>query len=211
MDIDNYCVCKQKDITVKKYIRTYDNVITEGQCESLVDMFDKKTDQHVSTNLESGTQFTEININHHKDWSDVVNKLYQTVRPYVDRYKKDVNIGKYQWPLQYGFEQIRFKRYLPNDIDEFKEHVDVGDYNSARRFLVLFLYLNHNKAGETSFPDYDIKVKPEPGKLLMFPPTWTYLHIGHKPKETPKYIIGTYLHYIEDDNARRLNADFYNN
>ena len=25
MDIDNYCVCKQKDITVKKYIRTYDD------------------------------------------------------------------------------------------------------------------------------------------------------------------------------------------
>ena len=30
------------------------------------------------------------------------------------------------------------KRYGSNDIDEFKEHVDVGDYASARRFLYSF-------------------------------------------------------------------------
>jgi len=30
----------------------------------------------------------------------------------------------------------------------------------------------------------------------MFPPTWTYLHTGHKPKLESKYIIGSYLHYV---------------
>ena len=37
------------------------------------------------------------------------------------------------------------KKYMPNNIDEFKEHVDVGDYASARRFLVFFLYLDDNE------------------------------------------------------------------
>lgn len=46
-----------------------------------------------------------------------------------------------------ALKAIRMKRYMPNDIDEFKEHVDVGDYNSARRFLVFFLYLDENKEG----------------------------------------------------------------
>ena len=65
------------------------------------------------------------------------------------------------------FEQIRFKKYEPTeDEDEFKTHVDVTDYNSARRFLVFFMYLNNNDGGETTFPDYDIKIKPEPGKLM---------------------------------------------
>ena len=77
-----------------------------------------------------------------------------------------------------SFEQIRFKRYLPNDKDEFKEHVDVGDYASARRFLVFFLYLNNNFDGRTSFSEYDMQVYPKAGRLLMFPPTWTYLHAG---------------------------------
>ena len=88
------------------------------------------------------------------------------------------------------------KRYEPNDIDEFKEHVDVGDYDSARRFLVFFLYLDSNKEGATSFSNFDIAIKPKAGRLLMFPPTWTYLHTGHKPIDKNKYIIGSYLHYV---------------
>ena len=67
-------------------------------------------------------------------------------------------------------EEIRFKRYLPNDKDEFKEHVDVGDYDSARRFLVFFLYLNNNFDGRTSFSEYDMQVYPKKNSLLMFPP-----------------------------------------
>ena len=47
--------------------------------------------------------------------------------------------------IKYGFEAIRMKKYMPNNIDEFKEHVDVGDYASARRFLVFFLYLDDNE------------------------------------------------------------------
>ena len=196
---------------MKKYIKIYDNVINEDICNNIIQKFEVNKDQYVESNLENHRYFTEININHHEDWSNIVKGLYTTLRPYVDRYKQDCNIKEMQWPLKYGFEQIRLKRYLPNNRDEFKEHVDVGDYNSARRFLVMFLYLNDNFGGQTSFSEYDTVVQPKPGRLLMFPPTWTYLHAGHKPIETPKYIIGSYLHYIEDDTTRRLNEDYYNN
>ena len=88
----------------------------------------------------------------------MVDGLYTTLRPYVNKYKEDCDIKEKQWPDRFGFEQIRFKRYLPNDKDEFKEHVDVGDYDSARRFLVFFLYLNNNFDGRTSFSEYDMQV-----------------------------------------------------
>ena len=181
---------------MKKYIKVYDNVLSEHQCNSLMQKFEANKDQQVSTDLENHRHFTEININQHSDWKNMVDGLYSTLRPYVNKYKSDCNIKVKQWPAKFGFEEIRFKRYLPNDKDEFKEHVDVGDYASARRFLVFFLYLNDNDGGETSFSEYDIKVKPKAGRLLMFPPTWTYLHTGHKPIEQPKYIIGSYLHYV---------------
>ena len=181
---------------MKKYIKVYDNVLSSGTCQTLIDKFEANKDQHVSTDLENHRHFTEININQHQDWKNMVDGLYTTLRPYVDRYKKDCDIKDKQWPDKFGFEQIRFKRYLPNDKDEFKEHVDVGDYNSARRFLVFFLYLNNNFDGRTSFSEYDMEVWPKAGRLLMFPPTWTYLHTGHKPKLESKYIIGSYLHYL---------------
>ena len=181
---------------MKKYIKVYDDVLSPDLCQSLIDKFELNKDQQVSTDLENHRHFTEININQHVDWKSMVDGLYTTLRPYVDRYKKDCDIKEKQWPDKFGFEQIRFKRYLPNDKDEFKEHVDVGDYNSARRFLVFFLYLNSNFDGRTSFSEYDMQVYPKAGRLLMFPPTWTYLHTGHKPKLESKYIIGSYLHYV---------------
>jgi hypothetical protein len=110
---------------------------------------------------------------------------------------KDNNIDKVkQWPEKFGFEQIRFKKYEVNNVDEFQEHVDVMDYASAKRFLVFFLYLKDNEGGHTSFPEYKMKVQPKTGRLLMFPPMWNYKHIGHKPIQQPKYIVGSYLHYI---------------
>ena len=181
---------------MKKYIKVYDDVLPEQLCKTLIDKFELNKDQHIKTDLENHRHFTEININEHQDWSAMVKGLYSSLKPYIQRYKEDCKITKTQWPEQYGFEQIRFKRYLPNNKDEFKSHVDVGDHASARRFLVFFLYLNSNFDGRTSFEEYDMQVYPKAGRLLMFPPTWTYLHTGHKPKLESKYIIGSYLHYL---------------
>jgi len=181
---------------MKKYIRTYDNVLPHALCKTLIDKFEINTDQHIQTDLDDHRHFTEININEHQDWSVIVKSLYNGLKPYIQKYKEDCDIQPKQWPDKYGFEQIRMKRYLPNDKDEFKNHVDVGDYASARRFMVFFLYLNDNYGGHTSFSEHDMVIQPKAGKLLMFPPTWTYLHAGHKPIETPKYIIGSYLHYL---------------
>ena len=102
------------------------------------------------------------------------------------------------FPKEIGFEQVRMKKYDVGN-DEFREHVDVGDYASARRFLVMFFYLNDvDEGGETAFIgiDHDIRVKPKAGSMLMFPPMWTHPHAGLPPISNPKYICGSYLHYI---------------
>ena len=91
---------------------------------------------------------------------------------------------------------MRLKRYLPNGVDQFGNHVDVADLESARRFLVFFLYLDDNDGGSTTFPDYDVTSKCKKGSLLMFPPLWPWLHAGEKPIDKPKYILGSYLHYV---------------
>ena len=181
---------------MKKYIQIYDNVLSQKHCDNLITKFELSKDQQVSTDLEDHRHFTEINISSHEDWTMMAQGTYLHLRPMIQKYKDDCKITEKQWPEQYGFEEIRFKRYLPNDKDEFKEHVDVGDHSSARRFLVFFLYLKDNEGGHTSFPEYNIKVQPKAGRLLMFPPTWTYKHIGHKAIQTPKYILGSYLHYL---------------
>jgi len=176
------------------FIKTYDNVLSDVNCQHLIDKFEDSRNQWQKTELKGHRSFTEININLHEDWQEYVNIIYEALNPYLQKYADDHNITN-NWPERYGWEQIRFKKYEVNDKDEFKEHVDVMDYASAKRFLVMFLYLNDNEGGLTEFPEYDTMIQPKAGSLLMFPPMWTHKHIGHKPVGKPKYIIGSYLHY----------------
>ena len=179
------------------YICTYKNVLNKDQCQHLIDKFEDSPTQHTKTIVDNHMSFTEINISMHSDWKEYTGIIFPKLRQVIDKYTKDVNIDNIkQWPNKFGFEQIRFKKYEDNDEDEFKTHVDVTDYNSARRFLVFFMYLNNNDGGNTTFPDYDIEIKPEAGKVLVFPPLWTFKHRGEKPINQPKYIIGSYLHYV---------------
>ena len=178
-----------------KYIKTYDNVLTKDQCQHLIDKFEDSKQQWQKTELKDHRSFTEINLNLHDDWSEYVKIIYTSMRPYIDKYAEEFKIT-HNWPEKFGWEHIRMKKYEVNNKDEFKEHVDVTTHASAKRFLVMFIYLNDNLGGHTSFSEYDTAVQPKAGRLLMFPSTWTYLHAGHKPIETSKYIIGSYLHYL---------------
>ena len=179
------------------YVSVYDNVLKKEHCDHLIKEFDNLTSHQIRVEKENQRYFTEINMNQDTRWKDYVQVMMKGVyTPHIDKYMKDNNIQDNQWPSKYAYEEIRFKKYELNDKDEFKEHVDVYDYKSAKRFLVFFLYLNDNEGGHTTFPEYNIKVKPKAGRCLIFPPTWTYPHAGLPPLNTNKYIIGTYLHYI---------------
>jgi hypothetical protein len=47
--------------------------------------------------------------------------------------------------------------------------------------------------GETEIWD-DFKIKPETGKLLLFPSSWTFPHRGVMPISDNKYIITGWLY-----------------
>ena len=104
--------------------------------------------------------------------------------------------------FDFKFEEIRIKRYRMGR-GNFLDHVDVGSYDSAMRFLVLFVYLNDvEEGGETKFVNVNkpgtylpYTITPKRGRLLMFPPTWQYYHAGLKPKSGKKYLLHSYCHY----------------
>ena len=179
-----------------RFIQVYDDVISEEFSKQLIAMFEEFPQHHEDISLKGHRSFTQVTLQKHPEWNPFSERLQQVFFEYIDKYCKDSNVNDQMFPEQFAFEQFRMKRYLPNDFDQFKDHVDVGNYDSARRFLVFFLYLDENKAGHTTFPQWDIAVQPKAGRMLMFPPMWTHLHAGTKPVDKPKYIIGSYLHYV---------------
>lgn len=103
-----------------------------------------------------------------------------------------------QWPSKFKLEPIRMKRYLPNTDERFDEHIEVTNLQTARRFLVAFIYLNDNfEGGETEFTQLQMRVKPKQGTMILFPATWNWLHKAYPVQgDNSKYIVGRLLHYV---------------
>lgn len=183
------------------YITVYDEVLPRTFCDNIIAKFERNEDdvQRLTT-LKGVRNFTEVNISEHwhNEHETMVHCIKEVVRAYINVHGIIYDV---QYPRQFGYEQFRMKRYLPNGIDEFSHHTDVGSYASARRFLACQWYLNTVvQGGETGFgqkPNEPTLIVPAvSGRLLMFPPLWTHPHWGSKVISGPKYIITGYLHYI---------------
>jgi len=183
---------------MEDYIRIYENVIDDDVCKHLISKFEKDSENHEKVGEPKGMSFTQLNMfqqGTHKSWEQETKMLQQHFIKYLTIYKKECNIIPTQWPEKYGFEAFRLKRYLPNNIDQFPEHVDVTNKENNIRFLTFFLYLDDNDAGETMFTQIGKQSLCKRGNLLLFPPMWCWAHQGMKPTVKPKYILQSYLHY----------------
>ena len=180
---------------MENYIRVYENVVSDNWCDALVQKFEDFDDCHEVINNKMS--FTQINFGRDSLWKYESDYLEKVILEQVERYKEDVKIDN-QWPLKYALEPVRMKRYLPNEKDNFPPHVDVTGKSNNTRFLVVFAYLSDNKKGETIFLRQDSAVsKCVKGNMLIFPSLWPWLHCGNFPVETSKYIVGSYLHYVD--------------
>lgn len=185
--------------TLSDYIKVYDNVLDQHTCKSIIKSF--SLSNSVYTDRGQRPSFWDVNVSKHSDlkdplWVDHQTLLLDTFDRYADKYLEDLDVGP-DFPANYCYEEFRVKMYENNGYDEFKDHVDVQDHASARRFLVGFLYLNDvTVGGETNFPKLNLSIVPKCGRMLMFPPTWQYRHAGMPPISNKKYLVGTYLHYL---------------
>lgn len=173
---------------VSDYILTFEGVLSGEACADYVERFEASPQQQVQRQ-SPGLSFTEINLSEH--WPDQRPGLEALFHAASQEYAH--RTGLYPWWLTTEYEVIRMKRYLPGGADGFKPHLDRVNAQTARRSLVLFLYLNDvRQDGETAFPQWGIAVPPESGKLLAFPAGFPYVHEGRAPASGNKYILGCY-------------------
>jgi hypothetical protein len=83
-------------------------------------------------------------------------------------------------------------RYIYHN--DFKSDCKLKKY----RVITYLWYLNTvEEGGETEFWGTH-KIKPETGKLLLFPASWTFPHRGKVPLSSDKYIITGWLYLHEE-------------
>ena len=123
-------------------------------------------------------------------WQDVKNNLFRSLSIVLKEFSK---------AYPYFSELKRFKdsgynlqRYQKGEY--YHWHVDADNQALANRQLVAIWYLNDvEQGGETDFYHQHISLKPNKGKVVLFPPFWTHHHRAAKVEKGVKYIATTWI------------------
>jgi len=183
-------------IELNDLIKVYDNALESSVCDFLVNFFETNKDKQELVQNDRKPNFTQLNLTENCKISPEVDNVHNFLISKVFEYKKKYYefIDDRCFPETHNFEQFRIKKYNPGGNDLFDTHINVVDYNTARRFLSFLFYLNNvDDGGETVFTN--LKIKPKMGSLLVFPPMWMFPHREEPPISNTKYIMSVYLHY----------------
>lgn len=84
-----------------------------------------------------------------------------------------------------------------SSTQEYKAHYD--STSKLGRIISALIYLNNDyEGGELEFINFKIKIKPEPGMLILFPSNYAYAHRSTPVTEGTKYALVTWIHDVSD-------------
>ena len=177
---------------------------TKEQCEYQIQRFEEDTThQTVDYSHHNNTQwknYTSIYITKHQHWWDI-DKLYaNTIDRLLPEYIKHCELVLDDCkprPVMfksntYNDTGFKLRRYDPGDY--FHWHHDLTNKDELGwRHVGCIFYLNDvAEGGETEFLDGTL-IQPTQGTVLMFPSSWTYIHRGLPPVNSPKYAATTFI------------------
>jgi hypothetical protein len=134
---------------------------------------------------------TEASLKDEK-WNKIKNFLFKELNNNLQKYSKKINLNKEYncLPNVLSAETLQMQKYEKGK-GKYTYHNDFSiNYNDKMHRTITYLwYLNNVEIGGETEINGNIKIKPETGKLLLFPACWTYPHCGIKPISHDKYII----------------------
>ena len=191
---------------IDELVIEFPNLIPDEWCEVMIEWFDKnpqlqsgggvvnnKNEQRVIEDFKVATQsVVPFGTPMFELMSKVWHKSYDSYLDLVERA-----------PI----EDIYFRDYSIRVYDKgvgfFKPHVDQQAGGTVTRLFAIILYLNNVKeGGETEFATLNKKVKPEKGKVLMFPCNFLYPHHANVPVSDSKYIGTAFVNFKASDNLQ---------
>ena len=171
-------------------------------CADMIQRFENNPQQQYrgrigqqQLNAEQVKRSTDLRISGREDWRDVDQGLYLSLRTALAELSQ-----LHPFFRANSFRDIGYNMQRTRPGEFYHWHVDGGPGEFSQRQLVALWYLNDTTGpgGETEFLFQSLKVKPETGKLLLFPPFWTHVHRGVELQRGVKYIATTWVSFVPE-------------
>jgi len=185
-----------KEVKENTFIFEQKNALPAALCDDMIRRFEENTDDQYQGRIgqtvsqdSSVKKTTDLVVSGKEHWKDVDNNLFRSMGIAIKEFREAYPYFKGPFKdMGYGIQ-----RYNPGEF--YHWHIDGGSHNFSQRQLVALWYLNDvpGPGGETEFLFQDIKIKPEKGKLVLFPPFWTHEHRAVTLNEGVKYIATTWI------------------
>ena len=159
-------------VLLSDLIQVHNNALEPEICDFLIALFDQTSDKHERYDNDGKPNFTQFNLTEHRELTPDINQVHnyiiKKIFTYRDKYYEYVD--KRVFPEEHALEQFRIKKYNPGGDDRFDTHVDVINYDSARRFLSFMWYLNDVETGGTTISGSGKKESPcfLPNSIISF-------------------------------------------
>lgn len=182
------------------FVKIYHNQLSKDFCTHLIDKFEQSPLKHPGVvgvgensgvfNPETKTS-TDLLISHHTEFKVEDLFLKDSLDLVMNDYFANLPDKKVPWFSTLSDTGFQIQRTLPGE--RFIWHCDDNSPSLPLRKLAYIWYLNTVKeGGETEFLHGE-KIKPQVGKCLVFPSTWTYQHRGVTPVSNTKYICTGFI------------------
>ena len=171
-------------------------------CKEIISFFEENKTLQKTGVLVSGRDFTkkkttDINVKP----NDLKNDKFKCFNIYIEELYKCFIDYQLQWPFlksivkDVDIGSFNVQKYSKGDHYS-KIHTERSGLHSLHRVFAWMTYLNNvEDGGTTIFSHYNMKIKPEICKTLIWPAEWTHAHSGEILNSGVKYIITGWMHF----------------
>jgi hypothetical protein len=197
-----------------KYIYIKENSLPPELCDEIIEYYYEYKDSHydgetysgVNKNIKDTRDFlipTNAEIN--SKWDKINKILYKELHDNLKIYINNLqNIPEYLFSnnkcdyklfnINYLTEEVFMIQKYEKQKGKYIYHNDFQLKENSYRVITYLWYLNDvEEGGETEIWN-EFKIKPEKGKLLLFPSHWSVPHCGKMPISSDKIIITGWLY-----------------
>jgi hypothetical protein len=204
---------------ISDFIGVFENAVNDEDCDRIIEHFELLQEQKITydrmeedkknvliekdgdihtiggtSNMLQDTYSYEEIVTRRDIWifNKVREAIWQCYQPYCKQYGVLMTVAKHAIS---GCIKIQKTRPSQGYHVWHCEHAAVG---VGERVMLVILYLNDvEEGGETEFLYQRKRIKPKKGTLLICPAGYTHTHRGNTPFSNDKYILTTWLEFVE--------------